>query len=622
MARPGLPHHVMKSKDKHARTQHAETHGKPSRRLHGARTHTAASAMYRKDAAYREVLELFQSAEWEACLRGLDKLLQAHPNDAHLRTFREEVELRFESQQQSDHHSQALDREQRRKGRQRRLIGISIAVVVMAGLAWIASAIRDENMQRDMAAAATQTAVALAAKQDLADTFMLAGRAEEALALYEEIKAVNRTYPRIEDLIQAAEHLVEVETLYQQGVTAMGAGDPEQALEFLERADALEENYKDTPQLIVQIHRETQIAGLLQDLDEAYERGDSQVVVDRYESILALDPTFDDAVVDDELFASYQELVFESAARPDLSPEEIEAAVGYYRKALALFPQSLEYARQREELQTVAIDLLASQYYLQGIDMLESSDYSLEGLEEAILVLQRARERAPGSRLVDATIEKAQAFIEAYQQLLNARWDEAIIGLESVYRRDPDFANGRARYFLYEAHRARGDILMQNADYGGALSDYQEAERLAFADEENVLRMFEIETRIGRALRRLGNPDQGAEFYHFAFAQLAFESRLTSPEQAALLQTIEDAEAAFEVGSPLGAIELYEEAVDRISELFELTRIDALRGDTLPNIAFDHGSTLASLLDANQLGEALVLSRSRELFVPIITPLQ
>ena len=222
---------------------------------------------------------------------------------------------------------------------------------------------------------------------------------------------------------------------------------------------------------------------------------------------------------------------------------------------------------------------------------------------------------------MDAAIQKAQSFIDAYDSLVHGGWDKAITGLESIYGPDPNFADGRVRYFLYEAYTSRGDLLMSNGDFGGAFADYQAAEKFAFADEGNVLRVFQIEVRVASALRRMGRYDQAAEFYHYAFQQVAYEKRLTKPEQKGLLAELREADSVYAAGDKFKAIGIYEATLDQTEQLYELTKIAALQGDTLPNLAFENGSTIWSLRNANDLGDRLIISRSQELSVPVLPAL-
>ena len=82
------------------------------------------------------------------------------------------------------------------------------------------------------------------------------------------------------------------------------------------------------------------------------------------------------------------------------------------------------------------------------------------------------------------------------------------------------------------------------------------------------------------------------------------------------------AEAALAEGSEQTAIAHYEEAVEQSDVLYEQVRITGRRGDTLPNISFENGSTLASLRSANDLGDSLILSSTQPISVPILAPVQ
>ncbi|MFH1186187.1 MAG: hypothetical protein V1755_14290 [Chloroflexota bacterium] len=624
----------MKGKDKridhkapgHVRHAPADTHARAAARpsLHPLQSagHAPEALAYRKDPRYRKVLEHFQRAEWEECLHSIDGLLKAHPGDKYLRAFRQEVQTRSELQQRSESQREADDRRQRQQVRRRTLIAVLSGIIVLSLAVWFISAYQAEETRQRLEAEATQTAEALAAKDQMADTFMRAGKAGQALALYTEIKEIDSSYDDIDQAIEAARLSIRVEDLYQQGRRLTEDGENDAALEILREVQALLPEYKDTSQLIAKSVRDQEIDSRVEAIDEAYGRGDSASVIENYEAIQAIDPFIELPELDHKLFASYQDLVLQIAGSRDPSLEEIQAAARYYRNALALFPQSYEYVRERAELQEVAVELLARQYYLRGISLLESSDYSLQGLEQSILVLRRAREQAPGSLLVDAAIDKSQSFIVSYDHLVHGDWDEAITGFEAVYRRDADFADGRVGYFLYEAYTSRGDLLMLNADFGGAFADYQAAEKFAWADEVNVMRLFQIEARIAHALRRLGRHEQAAEFYHFAFEQAGYKDRLTGPEQESLLETLLNADSAYDSGNALLALSSYEEAMKQADEFYELTRIAALRGDTLPNIAFENGSTLASLRSANDLGDSLIVNRSKQLSVPVLPPLR
>jgi tetratricopeptide (TPR) repeat protein len=175
-------------------------------------------------------------------------------------------------------------------------------------------------------------------------------------------------------------------------------------------------------------------------------------------------------------------------------------------------------------------------------------------------------------------------------------------------------------YFLYEAYTARGDLLFANGDFGGALRDYQSADRYAWSNGGNLLRLLQIETRLGRTLHKTGQIKQSAAFYQAAFDRLGYQKRLTGPDQQDLLKTLTQADTAYGSGGALQAIGLYETAMKQADKFYEQKKVAVNRDDTLPNVAFENDSSLESLRTANQLGESLIVGQDRDMLIPVMPP--
>jgi tetratricopeptide (TPR) repeat protein len=140
---------------------------------------------------------------------------------------------------------------------------------------WFFSEFQAEETRQRLAAEATLTAETLAAKEERADTFLRAGRPEQALDLYNEIQRTDPSYGDVNHAIEAAELAIRVEDLYQQGARAAANGANERALELLGQVEQLRPKYKDARQLIDKLAREQEIASLLEALNDAYSRSDS-----------------------------------------------------------------------------------------------------------------------------------------------------------------------------------------------------------------------------------------------------------------------------------------------------------------------------------------------------------
>ena len=304
-----------------------------------------------------------------------------------------------------------------------------------------------------------------AARHKLADSLMQAGKAADALPIYLEVQKLDPSYTNIDQDIQAAMQGLSVEDLYQQGTQAMQAAETGQALALFLKIEQLHPQYKDTPQLIAKIKGEQQIASLIQDIHGSYAQGDWARVVHDYEAIQQADPSMQLPELNDELFFSYENLIIDITGRKDPSVADIETAARYYRLALALLPQTAQYSnsQERAKFEKLAADIVTSRYYLQGIGLLESSNYSNDALQQSLRDVQLAASSGAGSAVFRAGIEKAGLFLNAYNSLAQRKWDPGINDLESLYRKDQGYAGGRVPYFLYEAYTARGDLLLANA---------------------------------------------------------------------------------------------------------------------------------------------------------------
>lgn len=571
--------------------------------------------IYRDDPRFRELLLHFQNAEWEQCLGKIHELLSLYPEDAHLLNFKQDVELRLRQQTSSKERQAKENLKRRRKLALRGFAIAALGLIVLLLILGIGRAYQVTQLNQE----ATLTAESLAAQYKLAESYMRAGNADEALRLYREIQQIDPLYQDVNQKIEQANQDIAIAELYQQGVQALQDGKSDEALQLFQKVEELHPKYKDTHQLIQKIKDEQQVASLMSELQNAYSQGDWAQVIHDYESIRAIAPSTDLSDLNEILFVSYREMILDIAGRSNLTLEDLETAEGYYRRALALFPQDREHASQRDELQKIAVELLANKYYLNAMSLLESSNYSIQGLQEAIRILTKASNIGPNSPAITSEIEKAQLFLDSYNSLLQQKWDDSISGFDRLSRKQEDYADGRLKYFLYEAYIARGDALFAFADFEGAFLDYQEAEKIAWSDEGNLVRLFQIETRIAANLRRLGRVKEAAEYYRYAFDQVGYQSRLTDPDEQELLNTITEAGAAHEQGDDLNSVRLYEIAMEQEGKLYDQKTIVVNQGDTLANIAFQNGTTIESLRVANQLGENMVVVKDQEFLVPVIS---
>jgi tetratricopeptide (TPR) repeat protein len=414
---------------------------------------------------------------------------------------------------------------------------------------------------------------------------------------------------------------MSVEELYQQGLQAIQDGKTDLALEILLKVEKLHPRYKDTPQLLQKIQQEQQISSLVAEIQNLYSREDWEGVIGVYENIRAIDPFYKTSDLKEILFISYRNAIVAIAGSGNATAEEIELAEKYYRIALSIFPQSKEYAGERQELQKIAVELLANGYYLDALTRLQETNYSAEGLQELLHILAKANNIGTSSPAIKTEIEKTQLYLDSYNYLLQRKWDGAISGFEKLYRKDENFANGRVKYLLYEAYTARGDMLFAYADFEAASLDYQEAEKFVWNEgkEKNILRLFEIQTRTAAALNKVGKVEESAEFYQYAFEQLEYKKWLTGSKGQVMRDTLAQAELAYKDSDEWEAIRLYEIAIGQMDDLYDHVTVTVRQGDALPDIAFEYDSTIEGLRAANDLGEIMFIGKDQEILVPVIS---
>lgn len=573
---------------------------------------------YQKDPNYKDLLLHFQYAEWEKCLDNIDHLLGVYPEDRFLTTFKQDVEVRLAQQKLALEQQTREKRGHRRRWVSRAMIIIPAGILLVLFLVWAADALQVAQTQSRLEIQATLTAQSLADKNLTADKLLRAGKPAEALDLYNEIKQMDPAYPDINQKIQLASEAVTIEELYQAGTQALQDGQKEDALELLLKVEGLHPKYKDTPQLIQQIQQEQLISSLVDEIHNAYLQEDWDGVIQAYETIQSIAPLIEIPEVETELFISYQNFIVATADRADATLADIEKAEKYYRKALALFPENREYANERSELRELIPNLLSHKYYLFGVSLLESSDYSIKDLPEAIRILTMADSVGNSSPIITDASEKAQLFLDSYNSFFKRDWDRAIEGFGKIYRKDENYAGGRLKYLLYEAYIARGNIFFAYADFTSAAADYQDAESIAWSDEGNIIRLFEIEVRTAATLYKLDGVSEAAEYYHYAFERLGIINRLTSSEKGELLNLLTQANLAYKDGRTWDAIRLYQGVLEQKKDLYDYTMVSVRQGDTLFDVSFQYRCTFESLINANQLGETMIFVKDQDILVPIL----
>lgn len=573
---------------------------------------------YAKEPLYRELLTYYQNADWDKSLETVEKLLADYPGDPGLLQFQHEIEMRNSLQRLGQESEKVERREKLRKVGLNVIIVVGIvAIIGFAGL-WGYNQYQSNVEQAQMERTQVAIAATLQSKYENALNFLQAGKADQALALFEEISAVDPDYEDVTEKIQEAEAYMATDARYMDARTEYQQGNLESAKGILEEILATEGNFKDSEILLQNINDALDIRALKAVARAAYQQEDWRKVVDTHDEIQTIDATADLEDLEQELFMSYMYLVLETADKPDVTNEEVEEATEYYQKARAIFPQNRELAEERAELQRQVSSLLTNKLFINAKELVESENYSIQSMEEALSMLNKAKNFGSASPAVTAEISLLQNYLSALNDFNDRRWNDAIRELEELNRNNPDYANGMVQYLLYESYMGQGDALLSFAEYSDAREVFELAETFAFGDVGNNLRLFQIEIRIGYVLRRLSLMEESAEYFRYAAGLVNFSNKLTS-EYPETTQAFRDAESAMNQRDFWNAARLYEIAFENLEMIYQFETMNVNRGDTLAQIAFESGSSLAAIFSMNDgLGTNLVVRSDQEIMIPVL----
>ena len=574
---------------------------------------------YAADPNYKDLLKHYQNADWDAGLDVITSLLKVYPEDPGLLEFEHEIQMRVSMQRVGQESDRVERREQLIKVGTQVVIGLVAATIVFFAIRWgfnlYNSRVDQARLERTQVALAQE----LASKYESAEKYMQGGRINEALALYEEIQEIDPEYDEVSAKIVEAEALLELEAVYQQGRSEYLDGELETAKQTLQKVLSVNPRYKDAAIIVKNIDNTLTIEALRQQAQEAYENNDWKGVVQSTEEIKRIDNTTDLSDLEVQIFTSLMNLVIETAESGNASVEDVELAERYYREALALFPQNKDFAKERAELQRVASDLVANKFYIFALQLIEQEDYSIESMEEALRLLNKATNIGTGSPAIAAEISQLTLFLSAFDNFVGRRWEQAIDRFEQLYRTSPDYGNGMLKYLIYETYLARGDTFYSFAEYSNARTDYEAAETYArVSDQGNTLRLYQIEIRIGYTLRKLALPAEASEYFSYALNLVNFSDKLEANEQD-IWNTYLEAEASLAGKDYWNAARLFEILLEDADTIYDFETLSISRGDSLAHIAFQYGSSVDAILLSNpNLGDSLTARTDQEIRIPIL----
>jgi tetratricopeptide (TPR) repeat protein len=328
-----------------------------------------------------------------------------------------------------------------------------------------------------------------------------------------------------------------------------------------------------------------------------------------------LDSQLDDPQITEQLLQAYLQQIIEMLQLENVSIEEIETAEQYYRKAVALIPQSRTYANERENLQEVSSNLLQLKYSQTAVDMLADSDQTLVTVKKAVSYLSKAVNITPENQTLQSDLANARLYQAAFQEFLNQNWARVITNLENIVEDDPGFAGDKVMTMLFESYNALGQQYDAAGFYQDAIINYEQAELVVWEDTGNLMRLFQVQLNLGETYGKLEDFENAVSYYLYAFNMLNESSSVDLTPVASLIAEANNRNVLGDFETAYNSIQTALESVDQIYTMDELAVVD---GVCLAFFAADHQSTLDAIIDANNLSNVMVINVGRIILVPTL----
>jgi tetratricopeptide (TPR) repeat protein len=573
---------------------------------------------YLKFPPFHEAMSNFQVGKWEDGFAKLAEVEQTFPTEPEVRAIRQEMEVRSRINEYEVEENKHQKRQQVTKTGIRVL---AIFVIVIFGFlaistysGWIEGQIT--RAQSDLTKNLLQAQLVVEFRN--AQQLIIAGKSDEALSVYENIKAKNPEFPGLSEAITQAQALKDIEVEYTQAINLLQLGDSAQALSILQAINERMPNYRDVSLQIKKLQTQTEMASILQQADQAFSEGQYEEAVSNYESLRLMDPSFETNRVEDNLFQSYVRAAQARLAEPVPSLDTLKKIDDYFSNALALRPLDREALAARTQVRMVIEESMIGDFVSQAQTVLASDPDSMEAQQLAEQYLGMALSVRPNDPSVLLQFQLAQAYVQAVNDFSSSKWDAVIEQLEYVVEHQAGYANGTALQTLYDAYIARGTDFVAAGEYSMALEDFQRSAVLAKQLPDSDQLSFEAQTMIAEAQGLLNHLQEAVLIYQDALNSIGLRDRINILNTS-LTDTLSLAEYSSSVGDYTSAFYAYRNLIrNRVDAYNQSTVVIVKNGDYITSLANRYNTTVAAILSANKMNNQPRLTPNTQLIIPVL----
>jgi len=257
---------------------------------------------------------------------------------------------------------------------------------------------------------------------DQVEQLLLVGKPQPAVEILETIRAIDPDYELLPELTTRTENLLRLEAQYQTAQNLIAENKPDEALMILNEIEAEMPGLWDVRQQIIAIEKAGQIEQFLEEGNAAYQAENWTQVISAYENALLLDPQLDEPLMKEQLLSGYLNSIISMLQNESSSIEDITIAEQYYRKAIALIPQSREFSSERKNLQDISSNLLEVKFTQLAKEYLADKNQNISSISRAVSYLRKAANINPKNTTLQLDLKNAEYYQIAFQNFIEMNW--------------------------------------------------------------------------------------------------------------------------------------------------------------------------------------------------------
>lgn len=556
--------------------------------------------------------ELYQKGEWDQSEALLTQLIDRYPDDQQIVKYMQDIKMQRSLREmtiKSDHENR--DRKVKRTLRTTVIISsitaLSIIVFVVTAILvfnYASNKIKDQNNYQ------------LGIMTNQVEQLLLSGQPEPALLVINKMQQINQNYPSLNDLLNRTNELLALEAQYKQALEFEKTAKYTEALAILNQIQEGHAGLWDVSARINSINNEIMVQVFYDQASAAYETGDWAKVIENYESALKINPELQDPIKKEQLLNGYLRSIISLLENNAVSIEEISKAEDYYRKAVAMIPQSSAFASERENLQEVSSNLLQLKFTQLAKQMLEDPHQTISTVGQAVSYLSKASNLSPNNSQLQNDLSNAQLYQIGFQNFVQLNWNPAIENLSRLIESDRGYANGNAALLLYDAYVSRGNQNYSVGLYLDARTNYEQAEILAWEDAKNPMKLFQVEYLLGNTIGKVGDFTNANTYYQYSLKpDYIYALLVKNQDFYSLLPTSDNAASP---ANPEATYQSYFEAFSNVQQLYASQKIEIKDGECLTFFAELNKSTVYAIQTANKLSKNVTVTFGQELIVPTL----